>query len=72
MARGGRGNLVKLRVKKVEAKWRVKTPRGAVIKSKKYDRPFFFVPSRVDVSDLIGRRFRVSREGNAIRFELAE
>ena len=59
---------VKLLTRPIKARWRNKTLRQIV--EKRYRRPYLDIPSGVDVSDLIGKTFKVKREGNTLIFEL--
>jgi len=64
--------LVKLRLRKVRAKWKRKLPDGPVLVRREYPHPTLSVPSSLDVSDLVGKHFRVKRNGQRIIFELVE
>jgi len=64
--------LVKLRLRKVRAKWKRKLPDGPVLVRREYPRPTLSVPSSLDVSDLVGKYFRVKRNGDKIIFERTE
>jgi len=64
--------LVKLRLRNVRARWKRKLRDGPVIVRKYSPRRTFSVPSSLDVSDLIGKHFRVMRNGGKIIFERTE
>jgi len=72
MRRASMRGLVKLRLRKVRARWKRKLLDGPVIVRKDYPRPTFSIPSSLDVSDLIGKYFRVMRNGGKIIFERTE
>jgi len=64
--------LVKLRLRKVRAKWKRKLQDGPVLVRREYPRPTLSVPSSLDVSDLVGKYFRARRNGDKIIFERTE
>ncbi len=63
---------VKLRLRKVRAKWKRKLPDGPVLVRREYPRATLSVPSSLDVSDLVGKYFHVKRNGDKIIFERTE
>lgn len=64
--------LVKLRLRKTRAKWKRKLKDRPVLIRREYPRPTLTVPSSLDVSDLVGRYFRVKRSGDKIIYERTE
>lgn len=67
-----RRGLSRLRLKKIPAKWKRKERTGTIVIRKEYFRPTLFVPSTIDVSDLVDKYFRARRDGHRIIFELVE
>jgi len=63
---------VKLRLRRVRAKWKRKLLDGPVLVRRQYPRPTLSVPSSLDGSDLVGKYFRVKRNGDKIIFERTE
>jgi len=61
----------RLLVKPVKSRWKVKGDRP-IMKERTYERYYLYVPSGVDVGDLVGKWLKASRRDGELVFRATE